>query len=615
MSQVDTANKQDVLQSYEEAERFIAAIAGGTDIQMVFQTFDDSKEGRPIAKILKGTIGSEWAEILALNKKGAGVFVQINEGVDRGNRYIKKPRASFVDSDTGNLPVELPLVPSILVNSKNGQHAYWLLGDGEDIGEFTATQLYLASALGTDPAIKDNSRVMRLPGTLHLKNPEEPHLVTCTVNHTDKYSFEQIKQKMKMPNKIKKQYVSKLEKVKQIAKELSVNAGTRHSTVKDFIGESLRGGIELWDLGNILETYCKRCDFDLNEANEILESMAKSFIPKPNHNERIAKQIVFKSLDEVAAMDLPDIEYIVEDVLVVGGVSILCGKAKAGKSTWSRQLEKCVAEGSEFLGRKTQKTPVLIVTIEDRLKEVLNHFNLLGAEKNNIYVCDLDLKGKDDIVHVENQIKKVGAGLLIVDPLIRGFELREINDYTKTYEDITPIVELAKRTNTHILLTHHLGKGTDRDDQDSMLGSTALGAVVETMIFIKRDGAKRLFSSRPRYGTQIEDESLEFEAETKSFTSIGMPEVCNDISKNEQLKNEIRNILKASQTEKALIKSKLGVRPELTIKLLKELETSGEIFFTGQGQRGDPIIYHLGNAEQGIDSNVKADQSDSEDWD
>ncbi len=507
------------------------------------------------------------------------------------------------------------MVPSILVNSKNGQHAYWLLGDGEDIGEFTATQLYLASALGTDPAIKDNSRVMRLPGTLHLKNPEEPHLVTCTVNHTDKYSFEQIKQKIKMPNKIKTQYESKLEKVKQIAKELSVNAGTRHSTVKDFIGESLRGGIELRDLGNILENYCKRSDFDLNEANEILESMAKSFIPKPNHNERIAKQIVFKSLDEVAAMDLPDIEYIVEDVLVVGGVSILCGKAKAGKSTWSRQLAKCVAEGSEFLGRKTQKTPVLIVTIEDRLKEVLNHFNLLGAEKNNIYVCDLDLKGKEDIVQVENQIKKLGAGLLIVDPLIRGFELREINDYTKTYEDITPIVELAKRTNTHILLTHHLGKGIDRDDQDSMLGSTALGAVVETMIFLKRDGSKRLFSSRPRYGVQIEDESLEFEAATKCFISKGVPNENKFISKEEKLKFELLKILKAGPLEKSEIRNRLSIKNERNVALLKELELAGEIYSTGIGQSGNPLVYHLGNKERGIVASVEDDQSDNEGWD
>ncbi len=93
MSQIDRTNNQDTLQSYEEAERFIAAIAGGTETQMVFQTFDDSKEEGPLAKILKGTIKSVWPELLALNKQGAGVFVQINEGVDRGNRFIKKPRA------------------------------------------------------------------------------------------------------------------------------------------------------------------------------------------------------------------------------------------------------------------------------------------------------------------------------------------------------------------------------------------------------------------------------------------------------------------------------------------------------------------------------------------
>lgn len=43
--------------------------------------------------------------------------------------------------------------------------------------EFSKWQESLINKLGTDPAVKDLSRVMRLPGTLHLKDPTKPRFV------------------------------------------------------------------------------------------------------------------------------------------------------------------------------------------------------------------------------------------------------------------------------------------------------------------------------------------------------------------------------------------------------------------------------------------------------
>ena len=61
------------------------------------------------------------------------------------------------------------------VSSGRGWHFYFLTDVPRD--QFSPLQNTLIDKVGTDPAVKDLPRVMRLPGTLHLKNPADPRLV------------------------------------------------------------------------------------------------------------------------------------------------------------------------------------------------------------------------------------------------------------------------------------------------------------------------------------------------------------------------------------------------------------------------------------------------------
>ena len=61
------------------------------------------------------------------------------------------------------------------VNSGRGCHFYFCTD--VPLHQFSELQKQLIAKLGTDPAVKDLPRVMRLPGTLHLKDPDNPRLV------------------------------------------------------------------------------------------------------------------------------------------------------------------------------------------------------------------------------------------------------------------------------------------------------------------------------------------------------------------------------------------------------------------------------------------------------
>jgi hypothetical protein len=202
-----------------EAQRFLDLL-GGPDARWTFQTFDDDpvrKEARvaeakvtgektyaearerglpdniakqagreaakkpgkdPFAKILHGTLELHGRRLVRLNEQQrAGVFMTVNETDGRGRHAhnVMRVRAIFADLDGVMLQEALAklatigLVPHIIVESSPGRWHLYMLAPGFPLDRFTATQKRLISLLGSDPAVHDLPRVMRLPGFLHQK--------------------------------------------------------------------------------------------------------------------------------------------------------------------------------------------------------------------------------------------------------------------------------------------------------------------------------------------------------------------------------------------------------------------------------------------------------------
>lgn len=155
--------------------------------KFTFQLFGDDKQNRH-AEILHGTLDEVWPKIEALNNpaRQVGVFVVVNEtdGTGRKTENIKRIRALFVDADgidqvqgCEQAFSDSGVVPSAVIQSSPGKAHFYFFVDDVAIYQFKLLQEELIKRLGTDAAVKDISRVMRLPGTLHLKDPARPHLV------------------------------------------------------------------------------------------------------------------------------------------------------------------------------------------------------------------------------------------------------------------------------------------------------------------------------------------------------------------------------------------------------------------------------------------------------
>lgn len=156
-----------------------------------FQTFDDNDQRKDpsLARILHGTHAQHERQLRALNARGAGVFVMVNEGSGSGRSAsgVQRVRAVFLDFDTsgpealrdciaGAKAAGLP--PHLVCESSPGKfHVYWMVHDCPT-ESFRRVQECLAWRFGGDPIVKDLSRVMRVPGYLHRKGtPFESRLL------------------------------------------------------------------------------------------------------------------------------------------------------------------------------------------------------------------------------------------------------------------------------------------------------------------------------------------------------------------------------------------------------------------------------------------------------
>lgn len=70
-----------------------------------------------------------------------------------------------------------PTPPSIVVRSGHGLHVFWMLRDISEPSELSTASKWVAGVLGGDHTF-DAARLLRLPGSFNLKDPENPIPVT-----------------------------------------------------------------------------------------------------------------------------------------------------------------------------------------------------------------------------------------------------------------------------------------------------------------------------------------------------------------------------------------------------------------------------------------------------
>ena len=171
------------------------------------------------------------SEVLQLDRQqqGYGIFFTVNgfTGGRRTNDTLTNINAFFADIDYPDkinrtpeavkqykqellmemMEDELP-IPTYVIETKNGFHVYWILEAPVMLNELNENQREelklqyrqveeaILARFDGDPGAKDAARVLRIPGSLHQKDPADPFTVKITHASPDEciYTFEEVRE-------------------------------------------------------------------------------------------------------------------------------------------------------------------------------------------------------------------------------------------------------------------------------------------------------------------------------------------------------------------------------------------------------------------------------------
>jgi len=181
-------------------------------IERDFYALADTEKGRE-----RGAFPINPNQARDLNDDGFGIFwaVQKFNGERRKENLIKINSWS-VDIDGGNKEEQLDRIkeniyPSLVIETKNGYHVYFnskdaTLDNFEAIVSDRLVPIYKA-----DPKAKDISRILRVPGFNHMKDPKDPFPVKTIWTYPVEYTEQQMFFNFKLTEDKKKESKAKQE--------------------------------------------------------------------------------------------------------------------------------------------------------------------------------------------------------------------------------------------------------------------------------------------------------------------------------------------------------------------------------------------------------------------
>ena len=231
---------------------------------------------------------------------------------------------------------------------------------------------------------------------------------------------------------------------------------------------------------------------------------------------------LFPTMGEFLDMDLSPPEFLIADMLPVGGVGIIAAKPDVGKSTALRTLAIAVANGDSWLGRTCRQGTVLLCQFEEIAAFAREHLVQMGATRETPIFPFFDSCPDEFVPRLSEWAERHRPALIIVDTLGKTAPGKDLLDYTVAQQVLTPLVTLARTTRAAIILSHHNKKGESYDPADDLLGSTAIRANMDHTLAITQSGEKRTIKTvSKRYGDPMPQTYLEIDPVTGRVEAAG----------------------------------------------------------------------------------------------
>ena len=176
-----------------------------------------------------------------------------------------------------------------------------------------------------------------------------------------------------------------------------------------------------------------------------------------------------------AILDYEEVEWLIDGLVPRGALIILAGEAKlARKTLLTMSLSLDIAEGQDFLGKKTQSGSVLFGNLEDGYKRSVRRFYQFGV-REGLAPKNLSLLKKGGTLdYILEYIHEFKPLLTVLDPVVE-LELQtgvqSENDAREVARMLKLLRDAAQDTDTSIVAVHHNNKAGDIRGSTAFKGS------------------------------------------------------------------------------------------------------------------------------------------------
>ena len=289
--------------------------------------------------------------------------------------------------------------------------------------------------------------------------------------------------------------------------------------------------------------------------------------------------VTITHLHTITAAELLDTTYQPLEELIEGmlspGVYILAGASKIGKSWLVLQIAHHISTGTPLWGRKTIKSDVLYLALEDTERRIQRRLlQICQGETGNIsFATEAEILGNGFERQVMNFLQDhPEAKLVIVDTLIKVRQANSTNNaYADDYATMTAFKRLADRYGVAMLIVHHTRKKEAKDIMDMISGTTGLMGCADGAMVLERPARRLPDASISMTGRDHQDARIQLRqnAQTMCWDFVGYEDELPPQSRDPVLQ-AISSFLEDhgawEGTAEQLLQQICAINPELKLK-------------------------------------------------
>lgn len=291
--------------------------------------------------------------------------------------------------------------------------------------------------------------------------------------------------------------------------------------------------------------------------------------------------------------------WIWRDYLAPGGVTIVAGKPKVGKSTLAFALAGALAQRlPTFLGREIAGGP--LVYVSEETAGTLAH-KLAAVDDLRVLPRDLawPKPGWEKLIAAAvAEAKRVGAVALVIDTLAYWAAMpadRE-KDAGTAQAVMQPLLDAAREGFAVMLVMHQRKSGGE--DGEGLRGSGAFAGAADIVIELERtkSSRERVLLALSRYPSTPGSLVVNHDATTRAWSVVGEGERGDARSITDR-----QAILAALDASRALTRAELeqvvGAPQRQWRVELQKLIAEGNVQRSGAGKKGDPYRFSMLRAD------------------